>query len=161
MDRFSRLPAQARVVRLMMTYGLRVAEGKVHCGEIPLKDSSIARVAGVDRRAVAATVRTIEGDSELSEVFSRLRPACDLLDVAPLMGWGSVKIVPAGPSGPGVLAGITEIIAEAGIGVRQALMEDDAVSDHPRAHIVTDGRVPERLLPRIAALDGVESVALQ
>ena len=59
-----------------------------------------------------------------------------------------------------ILAGVAGTIAEAGISVRQVIVDDPEVSDDPHAFIVTEQPVPERLLPRIKAVEGVKSVVL-
>ncbi|OGS46790.1 MAG: hypothetical protein A3K66_01895 [Euryarchaeota archaeon RBG_16_67_27] len=157
---FKGFPAQEKVAQLMVVYGLRVHEGRVYCGEVKVSDTSMARAAGVDRRVVTATVRTIERTPDLKAFFDRLRPVCHLGDVAPLMNWGAIEIVPTQASKPGILAGVASIIAEAGISVRQVIIDDPEIIDEPHGFIVTETPVPERLLPRIKQVDGVKSVVL-
>src|SRR4030067_926087 len=99
----------------------------------------MARAAGVDRRVVTATVRTIEKSPELRAFFDRLRPTCNLRDVAPLMEWGAIEIVPTNASKPGILAAGAAIIAEAGISVRQVIMDDPEAVDDPHGVIVMQG----------------------
>ena len=74
--------------------------------------------------------------------------------------WGAIEIIPTSASKPGILAGVAAAIAEAGISVRQVIVDDPEVSDDPHAFIVTEQPVPERLLPRIRSVDGVKSVVL-
>jgi len=157
---FKGFPAQEKVAQLMVVYGLRVHEGRVYCGDVKVSDTSMARAAGVDRRVVTATVRTIERTPDLKAFFDRLRPVCHLGDVAPLMNWGAIEIVPTQASKPGILAGVASIIAEAGISVRQVIIDDPEIIDEPHGFIVTETPVPERLLPRIKQVDGVKSVVL-
>jgi len=68
--------------------------------------------------------------------------------------------VPTNASKPGILAGVAVIIAEAGISVRQVVMDDPELVDDPHGFIITEAPVPERLLPRIKQVDGVKSVVL-
>jgi len=143
---FKGFPAQEKVAQLMVTYGLRVHEGSVYAGEIKLSDTAMARAAGVDRRVVTATVETVDKNGELRSFFDRLRPVCHLREVAPLMNWGAIEIVPTNASKPGILAGVAAIIAQA--------------VDDPHGFIVTEAPVPERLLPQIKQVDGVKSVVL-
>ena len=157
---FKGFPAQERVAEIMVQYGLRVHESRVYCGDIKVSDTSMARAAGVDRRVVTATVETIDKNPELKAFFDRLLPTCHLRDVAPLMNWGAIEIVPANASKPGILAGVAAIIAEAGISVRQVIMDDPEIVDDPHGFIVTEAPVPERLLPRIKMVDGVKSVVI-
>jgi len=157
---FKGFPAQEKVAQIMVSYGLRVHEGHVYAGDIKVSDTSMARAAGVDRRVVTATVVTIEKSPELRAFFDRLRPVCHLREVAPLMDWGAIEIVPTNASKPGILAGVAVIIAEAGISVRQVVMDDPELVDDPHGFIITEAPVPERLLPRIKQVDGVKSVVL-
>ena len=157
---FKGFPAQEKVAQMMVLYGLRVHEGHVYCGDIKVSDTAMARAAGVDRRVETATVGTIEKNADLREFYDRLRPVCHLRAVATPMNWGAIEIIAANPSKPGILAGVATIIAEAGISVRQVVIDDPELFDEPKGFIVTEAPVPERLLPRIKQVDGVKSVVL-
>src|SRR3989304_5542688 len=93
---FRGFPAQEKVAQVMVRYGLRVREGRVYAGPIRISDTGMARAAGVGRRVVTATVKTIERSPEALKFFERLRPVCHLGEVAPLMGWGAIEIIPTG-----------------------------------------------------------------
>ena len=157
---FEGFPAQERLAQLMLVHGFRVVEGHVFAGNVNLADTALARAAGVDRRVVAATVRTIMRVPELTRFFSQIQPVCYLGEVAPSMGWGAIEIVPTSASKSGILAGVSTLIAEAGISVRQVIVDDPEIVADPRGLIITESPVPERLLPRIKAVDGVKSVVL-
>ncbi len=157
---FKGFPAQEKVAQLMVVYGLRVRDGNAYAGEIKLSDTAMARAAGVDRRVVTATVETIDKNDELKVFFDKLRPVCHLREIAPLMNWGAIEIVPTNASKPGILAGVAAIIAQSGISIRQVIMDDPEIVDDPHGFIVTEAPVPERLLPQIKQVDGVKSVVL-
>lgn len=157
---FAGFPAQEKLAQLMVVHGFRVADGEVFAGTVELADTALARAAGVDRRVVTATVRTIARWPDLVRFFGHIRPVCDLAEVAPSMGWGAIEIVPTSASKPGILSGVSALIAEAGISVRQVIVDDPEIVDDPRALIITESPVPERLLPRIKSVDGVKSVVL-
>jgi len=158
---FKGFPAQERIAQLMVTHGFRVKDGRVSAGDVGLTDSAIARAVGVDRRVVTATLETIDKTPLLRDFFARLWPVCHLGNVAPMMGWGAIEILPTNASKPGILAGTSAIIAEAGIPVRQVIVDDPEVFEDPRAMLITEKPVPERLLPRIRNLDGVRGVVLR
>ncbi len=158
---FKGFPAQEKIAQLMVNYGLRVKDDRVYAGEIELTDSAVARAAGVDRRVVTATVETIRKTPILAEFFGKLWPVCHLGNVAPLMGWGAIEILPTNASKPGILAGTSSIIAEAGISVRQVIVDDPEVFEDPRAMLITEKPVPDRLLPKLRNLDGVRGVVLR
>ena len=157
---FKGFPAQEKVAQMMVLDGLRVHECHVYCGGIKISDTAMARATGVDRRVVTATVATIERNPDLRAFFDKLQPVCHLRDVAPLMNWGALEIIATNPAQPGILAGVAAIIAEAGISVRQVVIDDPELFDEPKGFIVTEAPVPERLLPRIKQVDGVKSVVL-
>ncbi|OGS50511.1 MAG: hypothetical protein A3K65_07085 [Euryarchaeota archaeon RBG_16_68_12] len=157
---FGKFPAQEKVAQLMVIHGLRVREGRVYAGEIEVSDTAMARAARVDRRVVTATTRTIMRNPELLRFFERLTPVCHLREVAPLMGWGAIEIIPTSASRPGILAGVAGVIAEAGISIRQVIVDDPELLDDPHAFIVTEQPIPERLLPKIKSVEGVKSVVL-
>jgi uncharacterized protein len=157
---FKGFPAQEKVAQLMVFYGLRVREGSVFAGDVKISDTALARAASVDRRVVTATVETIGKNPELANFFERLWPVCHLREIAPLMNWGAIEIVPSNASKPGILAGVAAIIAQAGISIRQVIMDDPEILDDPHGFIITEAPVPERLLPLIKQVDGVKSVVL-
>jgi len=72
----------------------------------------------------------------------------------------TLGLIPANASKPGILAGVAAIIAQAGISIRQVIMDDPEIVDDPHGFIVTEAPVPERLLPQIKQVDGVKSVVL-
>lgn len=157
---FGRYPSQGKVARLLLAHGLRVKDGRVYCGEIEVADTALARAADVDRRIVRTAIETIEGEEELREVFSALSPVAMLKDVAPVMGWSCIEIIPTDARTPGILADVATIIAEAGISVRQALVDDPELSVEPRLYIITDSAVPPELIPRIKNARGVKSILI-
>ncbi len=158
---FKGYPAQERIAQLMLNCGLRVKGGAIYAGDVAIADTAIARAVGVDRRVVTATLETIGKTPFLRDFFARLWPVCHLGNVATQMGWGALEILPANASQPGILAGTAAIIAEAGISVRQVVVDDPEVVEDPRAMLITEKPVPEHLLPRIRQLDGVRGVVLR
>lgn len=158
---FKGFPAQERVAQRMVAHGFRTKDGHVYAGDVRIGDSALARAVGVDRRVVTATLETIAREPVLREFFAKLWPVCHLGNVAAQMGWGAIEILPADASKPGILAGTAAIIAEAGISVRQVIVDDPEIVEDPRAMLITEKPVPERLLPRIRQLDGVRGVVLR
>lgn len=157
---FEGLPGQALVAQLLLRYGLRVEDGRAFCGDVQLAETAVARAAGVDRRVVGAALRTIEDSGELRGIFRRLWPVAALREVAPRMGWGAIEIVPTDARTPGILAGVSSLIADAGVSIRQVVVDDPDVVDAPRAFIITDSPVPPELLPRMKRVEGVQGVAI-
>lgn len=157
---FADYPAQFRIARLMLDHGFAVREGAVWAGDVGLTDTAVARAVEADRRAVRAAVETVEEHAELEQIFSKLQPTCHLRQVAPVLGWGVLEIVPTDASKPGILAGVTAIIAEEKLSVRQAIVDDPEITNEPRLFIVTEGPVPANILPEIQAVEGVQEVVI-
>lgn len=173
-DHFRRYPAQEKIVRLMITYGLRIegpivddgreskgeGYGKVFCGNVELGDTAIGRAAGVDRRIVRSTVETILQDPVLKRVFTKFSPTLQLKDVAPDLECGLIEIIPSDPTTPGILAGVSSVIAGARLSIRQAVVEDPFFTEHAKLYVVTESRVPPHLIPMLQAVPGVKGVAV-
>jgi uncharacterized protein len=159
-DHFRRYPAQERVVRLMIDHGLRIHEGTICAGTIEISDTAIGRAADVDRRIVRSTVETILGDARLSRVFTRLAPTLHLKDVAPDLGCGVIEVSVADARQPGILAGVSRLISDAGISIRQAIVEDPDFTENPKLVVVTEARVPGSLIPQLQDVPGVKGVTV-
>ncbi len=157
---FDAYPTRKRIAQKMLEYGLRVQGTKVYCGPIELSDSKLARAFDVDRRAIAATIATIREQPELSKIFEKLQPTCHLREVAPVMNWGVVEIIPTDPSTPGILAEVATLIASENISIRQAISDDFELTDEPRLYVITEGTIPPSLIPRIRHAKGVKAVLI-
>jgi uncharacterized protein len=159
-EHFRRYPAQEKVVRLMIQNGLRIRDGKVYAGNIEIADTAIGRAADVDRRIVRAAVETIGQDPRLQRVFSRLAPTLHLKDVAPELNCGVIEIIPTNASQPGILSGVSKVISDGRISIRQAIVEDPGFTEEPKLFVVTESRVPAQLIPLIQAVPGVKAVTV-
>lgn len=159
-DHFRRYPAQERVVRLMIQNGLRINGSAVCAGDIEIADTAIGRAADVDRRIVRSTVETILADARLNRVFTRLAPTLHLKDVAPELGCGVIEIQVADARQPGILAGVSRVIADARISVRQSIVEDPDFTDEPHLFVITETRIPGAVIPQLQAIPGVRGVTV-
>lgn len=159
-DHFRRYPAQERVVRLMIENGLRIQDGKVFAGNVELADTAIGRAADVDRRIVRSTVDTISQDPRLQRVFTRFAPTLHLKDVAPDLGCGVIEIIVSDARQPGILAGVSKVIADGRISIRQAIVEDPDFTEEPKLFVVTESRVPGELIPLLQNVPGVKGVTV-
>ncbi len=159
-DHFRRYPAQERVVRLMIQYGLQIRDDKIHAGSIEIADTAVARAADVDRRIVRSTVETILQNPALERAFTRFQPALHMKDVAPELGCGVIEIIPDDASAPGILAGVSRVIAEHGLSIRQAIVEDPEFFEEARLFVVTEARVPGSLIAPLQDLAGVRGVTV-
>ena len=157
---FSKYPKRRRLAQKLLEYGLKISNNKMYCGEIELTDSKIARAFDVDRRIINSTIQTITGKKELQKVFSQLKPTCHLKDVAPEMNWGVIEIIPEDPSTPGILADVANVVADAKISIRQAIVDDFELSEEPKLFIITEKHVPGILIPKIRKIKGVKAVII-
>jgi len=157
---FEEYPSQAKVAKLLMRYGMSVREKRIYAGGVLVSDASLARAVKVDRRVVRATVETISHDKQLSRFFSKLLPTINFKDVAPVMGWSAIEIVSNDAGQPGILAAVSNTISEAGISIRQAIVDDPETSEEPRIFIITESMVPPEIIPRLKAAKGVKSLTI-
>lgn len=159
--KFEEAPAKLKVARLLIENGLRIGEdGRVYCGDVEIPDTKIARVLDVDRRVVRETIKYIMSDEVLRKVFTRLKPAGALLrDVAALFGYGVLEIR-ADPSAVGIIAGVAQALAKAGISIRQIHAEDPDLNPDPKLIVITERAVPGEVIQEILKVPNVKSVTI-
>lgn len=155
---FEAYPKRRKIAQKMLEYGLCIKNTNIYCGTIELSDSKIARALNIDRRAVKATIETIQEEPKLVKIFSKLKPTCHLRDMAHEMGWDVIEIIPKNASEPGILAQVATIIAEANISVRQAIVDDFEINEEPRLFVIIEKRIPAEIIPKIKDIESVKSV---
>lgn len=157
---FNKYPKRKKLAKKLLEYGLKVKDNKIYCGEIELSDSKIARAFDTDRRIISSTIDTINNNDDLKKIFSNLIPTCHLKEVAPKMEWGVIEIIPTDPSMPGILADVANVVANAKISIRQAIVDDFELAEEPRVFIVTEKKIPGILIPKIREINGVKAVVI-
>lgn len=159
--KFEKFPARMSVARKIVELGLCVGEnGRIYCGNVEISDVALARAAGVDRRAIKATIEVIIADSQLSAIFTNLYPAGALLkNVAGNLGFGVVEIE-AQAGNPGILARATELISHENISIRQAHAGDPELEENPRLTIITEKPVRGELFNEFLKIKGVKRVSI-
>lgn len=159
--RFSKFPAQERVVEVLLEHGFQVnGAGAVVSDSIRIPDTEIAREAKVDRRAVDETTATILSDEMLKNFFSNIKTFVFLRDVASILGLGVIIITPRDASQIGIIEEVTQTIAEYGVSVRQAVTDDSYFIDDPKLTIICDTRIPGALIDKILGLASVKGVSI-
>jgi predicted regulator of amino acid metabolism with ACT domain len=158
---FSSLPAQRAVARKMIELGLRVDEGgRILCGDVEVKEISLAKAAGVDRRVVSATVSSILSDRALRRIFSGIKPAGALLkDVAHELGFGVVELE-ADAKKAAIIASATALLAEKRISIRQIYAKDPELFETPTLVIIAERQIPGSLLSQFSKIPGVTKVSI-
>lgn len=155
---FPRKKGQKRVAEFLLKNAIRIAEdGKLLAGEVEIPHTAISRVLGVDRRLINATISSIMKNPELKKIFGKLSSTPLLKDVAPDLGFGAIEIIPTDASSKGIVAGITRIISDAGISIRQ-ITADDPMFANAEMTIVTEKPIPRNLIDDILKIKGVKKV---
>ncbi len=149
---------QWRVANFFLKQGIKVGiNGKIFFGEVEVPVSSIARVLEIDRRIVSSTIKAIVKDKKLHQIFSKLNSGLLLRDVAPELGFGAIEIIPEKAAAKGIIAGVTKIIADSGIAIRQ-LTAEDPMFENAEMSIVTEKPIPRKLIDEMLKIPGVMKV---
>ena len=161
LKKFEKYPAQIKVLKLLFERGFQVnEEGKVTSGSIEIAHTQLAKEAGVDRRVVDATTKTIISDEFLSTIFKNVHSIPFLKDVAPSLGLGVIIIIPEDAAHVGILAEVAGLISKNNVSIRQAVSDDPYLTDNPRLTIITDRKVPGDLVDKILSLPSVKGVSI-
>jgi predicted regulator of amino acid metabolism with ACT domain len=158
---FTNRKAGLQVARLLIENGIRLdASGRFFVGEVEVADVSLARAAGVDRRVVRDTALYILKDEGLRPIFENLRPAgSSLVGVASMLGYTVLKIK-ADSHRSGIIAGISKVLADHELLVRQALADDPDLYPEPALTLVIEGHVPAKAFEEIQQLPYVRSITI-
>ena len=118
-------------------------------------------MVGVDRRTIKETIRTINMDKEIKLVFSGLESAGpSFRAVAKQMGLGVVEIASDNPNESGILANVARVLANHGISIRQALVDDPEINPDPKLTLIADRVIPGKAIPLILKIRGVTKVSV-
>lgn len=144
-----------------MENGLAIRKDGIFLNEIEIPTLRIARAAKVDRRTVVETIRMVSGNHELSAIFENLQSAgLSLRGVAKQLGLGVVEIIAEDPKAVGILSSSSTLLAEAGISIRQALVDDPELVPEPKLTLIGDKSVPGRIIPEMLKIRGVAKVSV-
>jgi predicted regulator of amino acid metabolism with ACT domain len=154
-------PERLKVARVLVENGLSAKDGKIYLNQIEIPPVRIARVAGVDRRTVTETLNVIKANRELRLIFEEIRPAGhSLKEIARHLNLGVVEITPVDAKIPGILATSAMILAEAGLSIRQAIVDDPELSPEPKLTLIVEKKIPGELIPELLKITGVAKVAV-
>jgi hypothetical protein len=157
---FSGKGGQRRVAEYLLKHGIRVSpEGLLYAGELEVSQISVSRVLDVDRRVVKSTVESILGDDRLMRIYGNLAVTPSLRELAPVLGFGAIEIIPTDAASKGIVAGVTNLISGAGIGIRQVIA-DDPMFDNPELTVITEKPIPRNLIDKILKINGVHKVVV-
>lgn len=159
--KFNKYPAQMKVAKKMIELGLRISkDGKIYCENLKISDKALATAANVDRRAIKSTIKSIESDPELFNLFTNIMPAGTLLkNIAKSLNLGVVEIEVTSEN-ENVLSAVTKIISEKKINIRQAYAEDIEMEEFPHLTIITNEMVPGDIINEFLKIKGVKRVSI-
>jgi len=160
MEKFEGSPSQQAVVRLLLERGFSINdEGRVVSGEIEIPNTQIAREIGVDRRVVDSTTGALLEDDELRDIFRNISAVPSLMDLAPVLDFTVVRVKPTDADAAGIVARVTEVVAEEGLSIRQVLSDDPEFADEPMLYLILDTEPSGDLLKAIHDLPHVREVS--
>ena len=154
-------PERLQVARLCLENGLAIRKDGIFLNQIEIPTLRIARAASVDRRTVVETMRMVSGNKELSAIFENLQSAgLSLRGVAKQLGLGVVEITAEDPKMVGILSSSSTLLADAGISIRQALVDDPELVPEPKLTLIGNRSVPGKIIPEILKIKGVAKVSV-
>ena len=150
-----------KVAKVLVENGLSVKDKKIYLNQIEIPPVRIARVSGVDRRTVNETLTAIEANQELKRIFEELRPAgASLKEIAKHLDLGVVEISVVDPKAHGILAKSATILNDAGLGIRQAIVDDPELSPEPKLTLIVEKRIPGELISELLKIKGVAKISV-
>jgi len=157
---FGDKPAQRQVVELIISLGLSVKDDGIYLDKLKIPYSSLAEVAKVDRRVVVSAIESIRRDSFLKGFFERLLPAGPFLrDVARDIGYTVLIVIPYRDQ-PGIIAGVSTILAKHGINIVQIIAEAPQLKEVQKMYIVVEGDIPGEVINEIKKLDFIDTLQI-
>jgi uncharacterized protein len=154
-------PERLKVARVCVENGLALKGQRIYLNQTEIPAARVARAAGVDRRTVTETARMIHEDPQLKPIFENIQSAgLSLRGVAKQLGLGTVEIIATDPKAVGVLAGASTLLANAGITIRQALVDDPELAPEPKLTLIAGKSVPGSLIPEMLKIPGVSKVSI-
>lgn len=157
---FDEYPVRKVIAKTLLKYGLRVSDDmKIKAGEIEVPYTKIAKALNVDRRVVKETVGMILAVPELKEIYANLEPTVHMKHVGRHVGYGVIEIEPE-PRTVGILAKISQKIAERGINIVQVVAEDPELYPEATLTIITERPIPGDLINELSKLEGVKRISI-
>lgn len=154
-------PERLKVARILVENGLSVRNGKIYLNEIEIPPVRVARVAAVDRRTVNETLNSIRADREVRPIFEGMRSAGhSLKQIAKHLNLGVVEITPVDARMPGILANAAMILAEKGLSIRQAIVDDPELSPEPKLTLIVEKKIPGELISELLKARGIDKVSV-
>ena len=162
MRKFEDSPSQQAVIRLLLERGFSVNdEGRVVSGGIEIPNTGVAREIDVDRRVVDATTDAILADEELRRIFQNISAIPSLMDLAPVLDLTVLTVRVTEADRHGIVAAVTEVLADREISIRQTVSEDPEFTDEPKLYLVADQELDGEVINEIRSLPFVRKLELE
>ena len=162
MRKFEDSPSQQAVIRLLLERGFSVNdEGRVVSGGIEIPNTGIAREIDVDRRVVDATTDAILEDEQLRRIFQNISAIPSLMDLAPVLNLTVLTVRVTEADRHGIVAAVTEVLADREISIRQTVSEDPEFTDEPKLYLVADQELDGGVINEIRSLPFVRKLELE
>ena len=162
MRKFEDSPSQQAVIRLLLERGFSVSdEGRVVSGGIEIPNTGIAREIDVDRRVVDATTDAILEDEQLRRIFQNISAIPSLMDLAPVLDLTVLAVRVTEADRHGIVAAVTEVLADREISIRQTVSEDPEFTDEPKLYLVADQELDGEVINEIRSLPFVRKLELE
>ena len=154
-------PERLSVAKILIQYGFSIRDGKIYCDKIMIPLVEISRAAGVDRRTVTSTIKMIENDPALREIFRQIKPAgASLKEVARCLNLGVIEITPVDARMPGILSRSADLLAKRGISIRQAIVDDPELVPEPKLTLIAEKKIPGEIVPELLKVKGIRKVSI-
>ncbi len=162
MEKFEGSPSQQAVIRLLLERGFSVNDdGRVVSGGIEIPNTGIAREIDVDRRVVDSTTDAILADPDLRRIFQNISQVPSLMDLAPVLDLTVLAVDVEDPDATGIVARVTQTVAEHEVSIRQTISEDPEFTDEPKLYLITDEELSGDVITAIRDLPFVRKIELQ
>lgn len=147
---------QLHVVRILIENGIAIRNGNLYVNQIQIPISSIAQVAGVDRRVVSRIIKEIENNSELRPIFKFMQSKPLTKEIGRYYGFGVLEVRAKSPGCPGLIAQLCSILASHDINIRSMeAIDDPEITSNPSVLVITEGKIPDSLISELRDLRGV------
>ncbi len=151
------MPSQAQVSKYMLSVGIRQEGDKLFFDNVSISHSQLAEAIGKDKRVVTATVKTIQKNKDLHAIYSKLKPTCNLINMANSMGWSVICIELEHPNMPGTLGRIATKLGELKVSIRQTQCP---ATDCDVLYIITDNPVNGNVIDGLKNVRNVKTIKL-
>jgi len=162
MEKFSDSPGQQAVIRLLLERGFSVNDegGSSPAGSrspTPASPARWASTAGSSTRRRGA----ILDDEELTRIFTNISAIPSLMDLAPVLDLTVLTVAVRDAEETGIVATVTDAIADHELTIRQVISEDPEFTDEPVLYVITDEDLPGELINELRAFEFVRRIEIE